>query len=180
MQTIESDKGIARFWAKVNKKGPDDCWPWTACVDRHGYGTFVIGRSKKRAHRVSFELCHRALSPGECALHKCDNPPCCNPAHLWAGSLKDNMIDMASKGRDGATMHPDRVARGDRHKSRTMPESTLRGEDVASAKLTEKDVRAIRKLRSEGHSSTLIAKTFRVDRRTIDRIRRRELWAHIP
>ena len=89
-----------RFWAKVEKRGPNECWPWRAKRQMRGgdYGHF----ESKLAHRIAFEL-HYGIAPGnKCVCHSCDNPPCCNPAHLWLGTRKENMDDMRRKGREPA------------------------------------------------------------------------------
>jgi hypothetical protein len=98
-----------RFWTKVNKSGavvrPDlgMCWEWIGARDPKGYGRFGIWGDGKTvsipAHRVAFELTTRKLAEGECVLHKCDNPSCVNPLHLFAGSLLDNNSDMVQKNR---------------------------------------------------------------------------------
>lgn len=75
--------GLAnRFWAQVDRRGPEDCWPWVGTRLKHGYG--VIGYRMKRttAHRVAFFLEHDRW-PEPNGLHVCDNPPCCNPAHIY-------------------------------------------------------------------------------------------------
>ena len=85
-----------RFWEKVDKRGPDECWQWTACTGPTGYGTF----DGKRAHRVSWAWANgRPVPDGLVVCHSCDNPGCVNPAHLWAGTQRDNMHDCIRKGR---------------------------------------------------------------------------------
>jgi hypothetical protein len=89
-----------RFWEKVDKRGPDDCWEWQGALDRKGYGQIKL-RSYKRgsAHRVSYEL-HYGECPDDMSVcHICDNPRCVNPAHLFLGTLQDNLRDMRQKGR---------------------------------------------------------------------------------
>ena len=91
-----------RFWAWVDKKGPDECWEWKGFLpDRKwSYGAFSINNKKHPAHRVAFELHHaRKVADGLFVCHSCDNPPCCNPRHLFEGTQKANLEDMDSKGR---------------------------------------------------------------------------------
>lgn len=99
-----------RFWPKVDRQGADDCWEWKASRNPQGYGWFWDAERKRMvgAHRVAFELANGALpampsgrcgASGVLVLHRCDNPPCCNPAHLFAGEQEDNMADMRKKGR---------------------------------------------------------------------------------
>lgn len=87
-----------RFWAKVDKRGPDACWPWLASRCDSGYGKFRVGKMT-RSHRVAFELGGGEIPDGQCVLHRCDNPACCNPAHLFVGTFNDNVQDMVRKGR---------------------------------------------------------------------------------
>lgn len=96
-----SPEVLARFWAKVDKRGPDECWEWTAARhDRGGYGLINIGGRVARANRIALEQkLGRPLGPSMKARHSCDNPPCCNPAHLLEGTQADNVADMHSRGR---------------------------------------------------------------------------------
>lgn len=79
--------------------GPDACWPWTAGKANGGYGAIRYNGSIYRAHRIAWTIANGAIPQGMLVLHKCDNPPCCNPAHLFIGTHKDNSQDMARKGR---------------------------------------------------------------------------------
>lgn len=124
------EKLKARFWAKVEKRGPDECWPWRG-ASRGGYGTISIYRTKVTAHRLSYELCIGPIPPGEgyhgtCVLHRCDNPSCVNPSHLFLGTGADNMQDMIRKGRG----------------------YFKRGQEHPNAKLSESAVVALRRLRA--------------------------------
>lgn len=95
-----SPSAIERFWAKVDKRDDDECWPWTATRDRpNSYGRFQVGRKNHRAHRVAYELEHGRVPPGLVVMHRCDNPPCCNPAHLRLGTQAQNHMDSVAKGR---------------------------------------------------------------------------------
>ncbi len=148
-----------RFWPKIEKRGPEECWPWR-CRARtpRGYGLFSIGRQKFYAHRFAYELVNGPLSEGMEVLHTCDNPPCCNPAHLYPGTQQENNRDMKERGRM----------------------RILRGEERPNAKLSDGRVREIRKLYASGGVSYLqLAARFGVADSRIREIVRRKAWAHV-
>ncbi len=96
-----------RFWAKVNKNGPvpshmphlGACWTWTGIKNSKGYGLFFLGHSHyTAAHRMSWELI-RGGKPDHLVCHRCDNPSCVRPSHLFSGTYRDNYNDMVAKGR---------------------------------------------------------------------------------
>jgi DNA-binding Xre family transcriptional regulator len=90
---------IDQFWSRVDKSGgPDACWPWVKAKPGK-YGSVTINGKPKVASRVAYELARGPLAPGLLACHTCDNPPCCNPAHLFAGTYYDNTMDAIRKGR---------------------------------------------------------------------------------
>lgn len=88
------------FWDHVDRSaGPTACWPWTGARIGTGYGQLRIGRRRILAHRLAYTLAAADIPDGLCVLHSCDNPICCNPAHLRAGSHLDNRHDCAARGR---------------------------------------------------------------------------------
>jgi len=94
------DEKVSAFWSKVSRTdNPDDCWEWTAYRDKAGYGIVKWGEQSGPASRVAWLLTFGAIPDGLFALHSCDNPPCCNPSHLFLGTKKTNTDDMIRKGR---------------------------------------------------------------------------------
>ena len=101
-----------RFWAKVNKYSGtfvrvdgllSECWEWTACKNDLGYGRmYGLKKRSAKAHRVGWELVHGSIEVGKCVLHKCDNPSCVRPDHLYVGTLLDNGADCSKRGRTGS------------------------------------------------------------------------------
>jgi hypothetical protein len=140
--------------------GPDACWPWTGNVGNHGYGqvTPPMAPQQSLAHREAWKRANGPIPAGLFVCHKCDNPPCVNPRHLFVGTPADNMDDKVRKGR----------ARG----------LSRRGMAGPLAKLTNDQVRAIRAMRSTA-TLTQIAQRYGVAFSTISRICRRETWSHI-
>lgn len=139
----------AYFWARVDIRGPDECWPWKQSDGDYGFCAF---EGKPRAvHKVAFRLTHGYWPPY--LRHSCDNPPCCNPAHLLEGTHRDNMDDMVERRR------------------------RARGEASPQAKLTEADVRAIR---VDSRSTREIAKAYSLTSSShVSRIRSRKNWKHV-
>lgn len=124
----------ARFWGHVDKS--TECWTWTASRDR--YGVFAVGGKRVKAHRFSWELASgRSVPEGMSVLHRCDNPPCVNPDHLFLGTQADNVRDCARKGRlVPPTCPPGKKARGDQNGVRKHPE-VVRGENNGNSKLSD-------------------------------------------
>ena len=90
-----------RLWEYIDRTGgPDACWPYTGGKYGIGYGFFSIGAGKRwPAHRIAWQVTHGVIPYGKFVCHRCDNPPCCNPAHLFLGTPKENMQDMLTKER---------------------------------------------------------------------------------
>lgn len=151
--------GIAKFWSKVNRGEADDCWEWQGSRTGRGYGTIRLGGKSYGAHRLAWEIAHGELPKELCVCHRCDNPPCCNPAHLFAGTYRDNSQDALAKGRLNITSLP-----------------VLRGNRSPNAKLTEAQVRMIR--RSPEPAKT-ISVAYGVSHQTIYLIRNRRIWQHV-
>jgi hypothetical protein len=106
LQSGKPKNELAYFLERVSKT--DTCWIWTGGLNEYGYGMVNIGRKRHyRAHRLSYELFRGPIPKGAIICHSCDNPPCVNPDHLWAGSHKDNLADMSAKGRahKGPSVH---------------------------------------------------------------------------
>lgn len=147
-----------RFWDKVDRRGPDDCWLWTRATNEHGYG--VMRPEGKRsgptikAHRVSLILAGVDID-GLLIRHSCDNPPCVNPAHLSVGTRADNSADMVSRGRQA------------------------RGSRSGSSRLTEREVVEIRARRTDGALQRDLAAEYGVSRTTISQIANGKTWTHI-
>ena len=99
-----------RFWSKVKKAGPDDCWEWQAATTG-GYGRFMFNGKPHIASRFAFELTHGDIPHGQVVRHTCDNPKCCNPAHLVLGTQKENLHDAITRGRAGISkLQPQQVS----------------------------------------------------------------------
>lgn len=155
---------VAEFWSRIDKSGGmDGCWLWAGSVSVCGYGTFQgfkrSGRFKTRfAHRIAYSLTHGILPPEKHVCHRCDNPPCCNPSHLWLGTQADNMRDCLAKGR------------------KTRPPHPLINQ---AARLSPAQVLVIRERLVGGSIPTTLAREFGVGSSTVYRIRDGAAWAWV-
>lgn len=149
-EELNSNYNKLRFWSKVDIKEENDCWEWQAFRDKCGYGQFGIKYQIEKSHRISYLLINEAIPEGMNILHKCDNPPCCNPIHLFAGTQFDNIKNMASKGRNSCL------------------------------KLNDEDVLEIVKLIEETTlTQQQIADKFGVNHRLISSIQNGVAWRHL-
>lgn len=180
----ESKKQI--FLSRIDVRGPDECWPWTHGKFASGYGAYSIKHSPFKAPRI-MHFIHTGQDPLELnVLHHCDNPPCCNPRHLFLGSHADNVKDRDQKGRtasgdrSGSILHPERLARGDKNWKHNHPE-TARGERNPKHKLTEQEVLEIRRTYVKKYGTQKqFASKYGIDVLTLQRILNRERWKHLP
>ena len=133
------------------------CWIWHGSKTVFGYGQIKSRQKKHGAHRISWEIANGPIPDGMFVCHRCDNPQCTNPDHLFLGTPKDNSRDCASKkrNRNGVCL----------------------GTKNHHAKLSEKDVLAIR---SDCRSQPKIARDYGVSHVLIGKIKRREIWKHLP
>lgn len=169
-----SANDLMRFRATIRSAGPNDCWTWSAARTQAGYGRLHCGGRQGGhllTHRVALSLSLRASVPADRQVcHRCDNPPCCNPAHLFVGTAADNVHDAVAKGR---------IAHGDRHGTATKPERRAVGERHGGAKLTEEDVRTIRARAANGDGHDALATCFGVARATVTDVVSRRKWRHV-
>jgi hypothetical protein len=152
------------------------CWEWQRALNKTGYGVAPHQRGKRGgrlAHRVVYERLVGPIPVGMCLCHKCDNPRCVNPSHMFIGTHADNMRDAANKGRIRVP-----ALSGDDHPFRQHPEYVPRGEDHAH-KLTEDQVREIRQRAANGEPLKALAVVFNVSAPTISAAVRRRNWKHV-
>ena len=150
-----------KFWSKVDVGDDDECWPHKAKKhDKYGYR--VTGYARKDgswkpvlAHRLAYMLTYGKISKDICVLHKCDNPPCCNPNHLFLGTNYDNVMDKVKKKRQ------------------------QKGENVWSAVLIETDVLVARRLHELGYNNEFICRLLNTSNESIRNAVNGHTWKHI-
>jgi len=149
----------ARFWSYVHKLEENDCWIWIGGMSK-GYGSITMKKDGKktaiRSHVYSWELfTGKPVRKGLLVCHNCDHPYCVNPHHLFLGTYLDNNQDRNQKGR------------------------SCKGTEVNTCKITERQVKEIRKLHSEGRSTTQLAILFHIHRTNVLNIVKKKSWKHI-
>lgn len=145
----------ARFFDNKFLKSENGCWEWKA-VRRGNYGQIGYGNTMIYAHRASWIIHNKQNIPEDlCVCHKCDNPICVNPDHLFLGTSIENTIDRITKGR------------------------TAKHEKHSQSKLSELDVLKIKQMLNEGISQGTIAFNFKVCRQTISLIKLNKIWKPI-
>src|SRR5882762_4911534 len=93
------EREVVAFWKCIDIRSNDQCWPWLKGKDSAGYATLKFEGIRDRAHRVAWRL-NRGKHPGKWKIrHRCDKPECCNPAHLFRGTQKQNMQEASKRGR---------------------------------------------------------------------------------
>lgn len=155
---------IERFLPNVDRTG--GCWVWTGKKDADGYGMLYATGGDFRAHRVAYELAFDRAPGDLCVCHTCDNPSCVRPSHLFLGTSQENTADRHAKGRSatGPKLRRERIARGERQ---------------GQAKLTDGDVRTIRRERAAGVTQKELQARFGVSQGTISHIDSGKSWRHV-
>lgn len=149
------------------KRDGDDCLVYAGARDKDGYGVIQYRRKPRRTHRLVWSWANEADIPaGMVVMHKCDNPPCCNPEHLRLGTVADNNADRSAKGRTtrsgpNVPHHPN-------------------GELHPMHRLSEDEVRQIRRWVREGWTQASVADYFNISRASVSLIVNRKPWGHVP
>lgn len=144
---------LTRFWARVNRADPDGCWPFLGYVAPHGYGQFAFDRYRIRAHRFAWVMSRGEIPEGQDVCHRCDNPRCVNPSHLYLDTHHGNLLDSVRKGRKNC---------------------------FGRQKLNADQVYLIRARAAQGERHKDIAGDFGIARHTVGQIANRKFWKHLP
>lgn len=150
MSALYSDAFAERFWKKVDRTGT--CWNWSACIVNE-YGQIQHDKKRKRAHRVAYEMEVGPIPPSMMVCHRCDNPICVRPSHLFLGTAADNARDCAAKGRN------------------------IVGDNRSDAKLSSEIVAEIRGMDSPDFAA--LGKRYGVDESAIRQARLGKTWRHV-
>jgi hypothetical protein len=175
-----SQEDIENFWRKIDKRGPNECWPWKYMISGDGYGRLTFKKKDLIAHRVAYTITKGVIPDGMQINHICCSRSCCNPNHLEVVTCKENLQyasklgRMATGERHGSYTRPESVTRGDKHWTRSNPESIqnyLKGENNPDSRLTNAQVIEIRSLYATGqHTQKELAKRFGIGQTAISSI----------
>jgi hypothetical protein len=141
-----------RLEKNIDRSSPNGCWIWTGGHHERGYGAISVNNRSRSTHRLMFDIYNGPIAEGLFVCHHCDNPSCCNPSHLFAGTHTDNMQDAVSKGR------------------------RPKGSDINTSRLSQDDVRDIIGFIAIGCNDAYIAERFEVSRMSIYCIRNGRSW----
>lgn len=169
IQTADLSASLIEKWrARVSiPSDPEACWTWSGGIVKGGYAFLTHQRAGFYAHQLSYVLHHGAIPAGLWVLHTCDNRPCTNPRHLYAGTPSDNAKDRERRGRGGRP-------------SRTVEYHPRRGEQNSRAILTDAAVIEIRRLyRAGGVTQKTLAERFGVKPNIVSGVVRGKRWAHV-
>lgn len=148
-----TESAWSRFWEKVEKS--ESCWNWNSAKDLDGYGVFQLGvKLVRKSHRVSYAFHNGPFDRRLLVCHRCDNPSCVNPEHLFLGTVQDNNRDRDEKGRRGV----------------------CRGSSNGASKLQESDIPKIKQLISEGVSQSKIGALFGISQTAVSKIKLGKMW----
>ena len=148
-------KAFARFWSNVKIGDFSECWEYQASKDNYGYGTAKYAGRLMLTHRIMWSLCFGEIPPKMCVLHKCDNPPCVNPYHLFLGTRADNIRDKVAKNRQA------------------------KGGKIHRTKLNTSQVIEIRELHKKSYPMCRIAKLFDVSSTAISYVIKGKTWKYV-
>ncbi len=166
-ESVRIQRASQRLWSRVNKNGPmpshrpelGPCWIWTGSRTGRGYGHVGIDCVVSYTHRLAYELTYGPIPEDEWVMHLCDNPPCCRPDHLKAGTQRENIQDCIAKGR---AFKPG-----------------AHGEANGNAKLSQHNVEEIRDLMTNGARAVDLARAYGVTGETISGITSGRTWSHL-
>ncbi len=143
---------------------PDDkCWEWTGAKSRFGHGRIKLNGKLHSPHRIVYQMLVGNIPENYLVCHRCDNPSCVNPRHLFVGTHSDNMKDCAAKGRLNSQLNA----------------ASFQGAKHPNAKLTDEKVREIRLRAANGEPKKRLAREFGVHKSIIQKVIQRKRWAHV-
>lgn len=155
------ERTAKNFWPRVSITGPDDCWLWLGYIESNGYGRIHAGKNiRLSAHRVAWQLTNGPIPCRALICHTCDNPPCCNPAHLFASDWYANVADRRAKGRSCSGASWKRV-------------------HSAQYKLDDAAARKIKELLREGRSRKYLVSEFHISYALLSMISTGKRWSHV-